>query len=195
MSFNNCAGTVKKETTNGAIAHGRSGCSANSFMLRDGVCDDPTNTPLCLYDGGDCCLANKATHLCRECACILNVDYEQINVAFSKYDVRALSNPESFDTVVSFTQLTVSNVVSVGVCIMICLDEELFGVVNAWHYDETLRECSCGWIDFHTDDYFAVTSFLASNVSMESNTGFVQMAKLLRTGMNGSISIDFLTLQ
>ncbi len=30
-------------------------CGANSFMLRDGVCDELTNNAKCHWDGGDCC--------------------------------------------------------------------------------------------------------------------------------------------
>ncbi len=31
-------------------------CGAENFMLRDGVCDEPTNNERCHWDGGDCCL-------------------------------------------------------------------------------------------------------------------------------------------
>ncbi len=42
-------------------------CGADSFMLRDGVCDELTNTALCHWDGGDCCLDKsiKDTTLCQ----------------------------------------------------------------------------------------------------------------------------------
>ncbi len=42
-------------------------CGADSFMLRDGVCDELTNNETCHYDGGDCCLDRdqKDTTLCR----------------------------------------------------------------------------------------------------------------------------------
>ena len=46
-----------------------SGCDADSFMIRDGVCDEITNTERCLYDGGDCCKEDKSTELCNVCTC------------------------------------------------------------------------------------------------------------------------------
>ncbi len=50
------------------------GCSASSFLINDGVCDEIANTERCLYDGGDCCLANKQTHLCHVCTCVFRID-------------------------------------------------------------------------------------------------------------------------
>ncbi len=42
-------------------------CGADSFMLRDGVCDEATNNERCHYDGGDCCLDRsvKNSALCK----------------------------------------------------------------------------------------------------------------------------------
>ena len=36
-------------------------------MVADGLCDDVTNTPECLYDGGDCCGGH--TWICTQCDC------------------------------------------------------------------------------------------------------------------------------
>ncbi len=44
-------------------------CSANSFLLADGVCDDLTNNQACFFDRGDCCLENKDTKYCSDCLC------------------------------------------------------------------------------------------------------------------------------
>ena len=45
------------------------GCSYPS-KIGDGVCHDQTNTAVCNYDGGDCCL-NVITDECTECTCYL----------------------------------------------------------------------------------------------------------------------------
>ncbi len=50
-------------------------CSANSFMIGDGVCDEATNTEECLFDGNDCCLENKNTDLCQDCFCRLEREH------------------------------------------------------------------------------------------------------------------------
>ena len=41
----------EKETNPGNVEV----CGADNFMLRDGMCDEATNTEQCLWDGGDCC--------------------------------------------------------------------------------------------------------------------------------------------
>ena len=38
-------------------------------MVGDGVCNDETNTAVCNYDGGDCCLNVINTDHCSECTC------------------------------------------------------------------------------------------------------------------------------
>ena len=39
-------------------------------MVGNGYCNDETNTVICNYDGGDCCL-NIKTEKCSECSCHL----------------------------------------------------------------------------------------------------------------------------
>ncbi len=45
-------------------------CTANSFLLGDGVCDDITNNEKCLFDEGDCCLGTESSlTYCKNCSC------------------------------------------------------------------------------------------------------------------------------
>ena len=39
-------------------------------LINDGYCDDITNTMICNYDGGDCCLSNIRTPYCTDCKCL-----------------------------------------------------------------------------------------------------------------------------
>ena len=44
------------------------GCD-NIPLVGDGVCNDESNTPVCNYDGGDCCLNVINIDHCSECIC------------------------------------------------------------------------------------------------------------------------------
>ncbi len=45
-------------------------CSANSFLLGDGVCDEITNNERCFFDKGDCCLGTEESlKYCTSCTC------------------------------------------------------------------------------------------------------------------------------
>ncbi len=48
-------------------------CGANSFLIRDGQCDEVTNNKLCLFDGGDCChqqeQEDNGISFCKDCSC------------------------------------------------------------------------------------------------------------------------------
>ena len=46
------------------------GCN-NITIVGDGLCNDETNTALCNYDGGDCCLNVINKYYCFECICFL----------------------------------------------------------------------------------------------------------------------------
>ena len=41
------------------------GCD-NISLVGDNICNDETNTAVCNYDGGDCCISNMNTDLCTE---------------------------------------------------------------------------------------------------------------------------------
>ena len=59
-------------------------CTALSFLIGDGVCDEATNTYRCLYDGGDCCKADseKDTKYCQDCTCKLTGKYYLMHVVY-----------------------------------------------------------------------------------------------------------------
>ena len=42
--------------------------------IEDGICQDENNIEICLYDSGDCCLADVDTTQCIECRCISEED-------------------------------------------------------------------------------------------------------------------------
>ena len=43
-------------------------------QIGDGICQDENNVDLCMYDGGDCCLAELNSAQCTECHCISEED-------------------------------------------------------------------------------------------------------------------------
>ena len=42
-------------------------------MIGDGYCNDESNNPKCVYDGGDCCGSCINTNYCTNCTCIGDV--------------------------------------------------------------------------------------------------------------------------
>ncbi len=122
-------------------------CSANSFMLRDSVCDEATNIETCLYDGGDCCLEAKVTKLCKNCSCILSVNRDDLQLEFSSLTIRPLEKTINFSTVIGDWTVEVTDVVSGPVCAILCLSHEANDRINAWHYDGQSLVCTCGWVE------------------------------------------------
>ncbi len=122
-------------------------CGANSFMLRDSVCDEATNTKICLFDSGDCCLEIKDRTLCQNCSCILLIDREKLRQQFSDWEIKPLNNPDAIDGPIERWVVTVEEVVSSPVCTVLCLDHSKQDSINAWHYREDDQICRCGWIE------------------------------------------------
>ncbi len=98
------------------------GCSANSFLINDGVCDEVTNNALCLYDGKDCCRQIKLTHYCQDCTCRLsdtdNIILEKLLEA-QVYKHTSESDSESNLKTIKI----VEEVKSPRVCGILCIDE------------------------------------------------------------------------
>ncbi len=121
-----------------------SGCSANSFMIGDGVCDEITNTERCVYDGGDCCLEDKQTHICRKCTCHMDFDESKLNVELDDFEAAIYSS----DDIGRF--LIVKHVVDVAskmTCSALCFDAMKNGRVEIdsilYFQSSVSRNCSC----------------------------------------------------
>ena len=58
---------------------------AESWRMKDGFCDDITNTKECNYDGGDCCDPNAYHNeaYCTACECLEGKDGNNVEIANS----------------------------------------------------------------------------------------------------------------
>ena len=83
------------------------GCGADSFMIKDGICDELTNTKRCIYDGGDCCKADKLTHMCKMCLCKMEVDEHQLTEFYSSQHVKAFKNADDYHNIGLLHMMTI----------------------------------------------------------------------------------------
>ncbi len=145
MIWNVISQSFTVTTPKPTIQHDDTDCGAESFMLRDGVCDEATNIAKCLYDGGDCCRENKDKTLCSDCKCILTVNLWELIKDFDDKKVKPVENPENLKRVIDKWTVEVANVDSNQVCAVLCLDHKMAAELNAWHYLANVRICRCGW--------------------------------------------------
>ncbi len=138
-----------------------SGCSSNSFMINDGVCDELTNNQRCLFDGGDCCRQEKSTELCSVCTCRLDATTNEIKADYLAQEVNLYLDVEGFQKQKRITVATVEDVESHWICSRICMDVTTASnvddwdivrnqktniwrdTVNAWLFQSSNRSCSC----------------------------------------------------
>ncbi len=124
-------------------------CSHSSFLLNDGVCDRDTNTELCIYDGGDCCLENKVTDLCQdECICKLPFDLDQLTEEMAELGAKFHLDHESKEDRFRSIML-VEDVEFKETCFALCLSEARmppFSVIDSmifWIQDgKSFCQCS-----------------------------------------------------
>ncbi len=144
-------------------------CGADSFMLRDSICDEATNTVECRYDGGDCCLEIKDTRMCKNCSCILAIDPDKLQDQFEDLSIkpvrRSVTEDDNFDWTVY-----VQDVVSGFVCGVLCLDHNEANSINVWHYNNSTLVCKCGW----------VTSLLCPETAVKENWELRKTSNLLK---------------
>ncbi len=155
-------------------------CGAKSFQLRDNVCDDTSNTKKCLYDGGDCCQEYKNRDLCQTCACILDVDLEDLQERFSELDILPVVSSGDLDAAIGDRWiLQVEEVVSGMVCASVCLDHAKQDDINSWHYYESTQICRCGWLSSALcPENFVDTTWSQNDIAMVGKTNtFIQLNK------------------
>ena len=158
-------------------------------MLRDGVCDEITNTERCLYDGGDCCKEDKSTDLCKVCTCKMVIKTNFLNERVHKLAVKMYQKKENLHLMQITYIKNVSDVISLDVCHMICLDEDLDGSVNAWSLFKEHSLCSCSWveapvcsIDFYLTQVDNITNSNQAVMLWQAVTSFIQMSKVVQCG-------------
>ncbi len=164
-------------------------CGAESFMMRDGVCDEFTNKEECLFDGGDCCLDRSKidTSMCRDCTCKTTVDHGNLQTIFKASEVMRLLDPLDFQRSILRTEKTVAEVLELEVCTAICLDSEMETMVNGWIYNAKTRTCTCSWLKstvcIERNASFEIASFGdIDDDSLDGVQSYIQLAKVLDCG-------------
>ncbi len=105
-----------------------------------------TNTELCVWDGGDCCLdrSKKDTTLCQTCTCKVSVDKVKLRDTFKNTQVMMLQDQNDFQRLILKTERTVVDVNSGDVCSALCLDFP--NTVNGWKFNNLTSTCTCSWL-------------------------------------------------
>ncbi len=158
-------------------------CGADSFMLRDAVCDEATNNAICQYDGGDCCLEIKDTTLCKNCSCIMSVDPRKLLQEFMDLEIKPIEKAEKINATIESWTVTIDDVISIEVCAVVCLGHDKRDSLNAWHYKENEHVCNCGWIDSVPCPEHLVSLNWAPTTLTDLTIGtYIQMKKLVPCG-------------
>ncbi len=128
----------------------------------------------------------KVTRLCKTCACILEVDIDELQKRFTDLDIHPLENPASLETVIREDKwaVMVENVVSGQVCAVLCLDHELAKNINSWHYEKSNQICRCAWVEANQCPENMVRPGLSPDQrqAKEHTNAFVQLKKTVSCG-------------
>ncbi len=146
------------------------------------MCDETTNTEVCLYDGGDCCQEFKNTIYCQNCSCVQTVDPLALIEQFDKLEIKPFKNPNDIAPLAERWTIKIANVVSRQVCAVLCLDDERSNRANAWDYFEIDEVCRCGWINSTFCPENKVTiNWELEDISMSPSLTRVAFVQLNRT--------------
>ncbi len=161
-------------------------------MMRDGVCDDASNIAICLYDGGDCCKENKDKTLCGKCACMLDIDHEELANKFTTLEIKPVEDPAKLAVQIEEWTVEVEDVVSWNVCAVLCLNHPGANELNTWHYQYDELLCKCGWVHSFQCPEKIVSQNWAMRISMNESVSdidsisfntSVQLNKTVSCGM------------
>ncbi len=113
-------------------------------MINDGVCDEATNIERCLFDGNDCCQANKSREFCKVCSCKKRVDLDAIIFKAKQLQVQTLTTKHAIPLSQKFSA-SFEDVASHVVCTVLCLEksEENELDFNLWTFNGTDNLCTC----------------------------------------------------
>ncbi len=156
-------------------------------MIKDGVCDELTNIEKCLFDGGDCCDADKSEEFCNHCKCMIDIDFEELKSSYVQYNVKAFKNLTAYNNLLTDIPKYITQVVSLHTCSVICMSDDLANSVNSWSFDFTSKLCNCTWVDIDATlcmenlDFQPMTDF-AVDLWYEPKVALVQTAKSLPCG-------------
>ncbi len=160
-------------------------CGADSFMMRDGVCDERANIARCLFDGGDCCLENKIKANCDYCPCMLDIDQKNLENQFRELNIKPVKDHESLESFIESWTVEVEHVVAEEVCAVFCLDHHKADELNAWDYDSE-GICRCGWVESKScPEKLLVADWTLDKdmaMFMSRGTTFVQLYKTVSCG-------------
>ena len=165
-------------------------CGANSFMLRDAICDEVTNTEVCLFDGGDCCLEAKIRTQCKDCSCKQTIEPKKLLQQFKDMSIQPIQKE---DVRLDIQIAKVEEVVSHETCAVICLDHDNRNNINAWNYQANDQLCECGWMksklcpETIVTDAWKLTSNSVNKISIHN--GYIQMAKTVPCGKSLPIHV------
>ncbi len=159
-------------------------CGADSFLLRDSVCDEVTNNRLCLYDGGDCCLEVKNRAYCTNCSCTLDVDQAKLALQFTEGNIKPFRNHLDIHNVIRGWNVEVEEVVTKQVCAVLCLHHQEADEINAWHFNENNKLCRCGWIESPKCAETIVRNWKldSDGINLKDNSAYVTLTKTLPCG-------------
>ncbi len=166
-------------------------CGLDSFMMRDGICDELTNIERCFFDGGDCCfeVGKKDTSMCKICTCKMTIDVESLAETVESTNVRMIAYGEEEQELIRKTEKVVKDVVEINVCFGLCLKPELSDLVNAWTFDAKTFTCSCHWLEStKCIDYASLSDVIVTDAEGEEGdyqmtvSAFIQLEKALDCG-------------
>ncbi len=158
-------------------------CGADSFMIRDGVCDEATNIEVCLFDGGDCCLEQKNEELCGKCICKMGLDLPFIQERFEEADVQMFVDKGQFRKLIQMRAKMVQDVQNVNTCSMLCLNDDMDGKINSWLFNHTSRACKCTWINTIVFLIHDIGAPVKDNKTVTDALAVIQMSKQFTSGL------------